>query len=247
MKYLAVCDDDPAFLSQAYELACRFFKAEGIPAAVACYPDAESLLAADTHYDIYLLDIIMPGMDGIALAKELARTDHGFCVIYLTTSEEYALDAFSVDALQYLVKPVTEKAFFGALKKALALLAGTEPETPCLLIPTPDGEVSIPSCGLHYVEHVDKVLYFHLAGGDVVRSSTASMRISDLSVKLLAQPNFINPHRAFLVNMDYIRTFSATEIRMQAGEIIPVARAGGGETKRRYMDYLLKRKGTGIC
>ena len=108
MIRLAVCDDDPIFLSQAGELARCFLDTQKIPASVSCYPDAESLLEARAHCDIYLLDILMPGLDGIALAKELERRDQDFCVIYLTTSEEYALEAFSVDALQYLVKPVTE-------------------------------------------------------------------------------------------------------------------------------------------
>lgn len=247
MKRLAVCDDDPAFLSHARELARLFFDEENLPASVTCYPDGESLLAARTHHDIYLLDIIMTGMDGIALAKELAAADRNFCVIYLTTSEEYALDAFSVDALQYLVKPVTKAALSGALKKALALLAGIQSEEPCILVPTPDGETAVVLSGLCYVEHVAKTLYFHFTDGDVLRSSTGSMKISDLTEKLLSRKNFLSPHRAFVVNMDYIRTFSSSEIHMQNGEMIPVARAGGSKTRRQYMDYLLGRKEGGIC
>lgn len=247
MKSLAVCDDDETFLAQACELARRFFASECIPATVVCFPDAESLLADGAHYDIYLLDVLMPGMDGIALAKELARTGQDFCIIYLTTSEEYALEAFAVDALQYLVKPVSETAFFGALKKALTLLARAEPESPPLLVPTPEGGTSISLSELHYVEHAGKVLYFHLANGEVLRSSTGSMKISDLGERLLSLPNFLRPHRSFLVNMDYIRTFSSEEILMPGGASIPVTRAGCRETRRRYMDYLLKRKGPGLC
>lgn len=247
MRYLAVCDDDPTFLAQAKELASRYFEEEGIPASTVCYPDAESLLAARAHYDIYLLDILMPGMDGIALARELARRDRDYCVIYLTTSEEYALDAFAVDALQYLVKPVEPDAFFAALTKAQALLSATEEEVPRLLISTPDGGTSIRVCCLRYVEHVDKVLYFHLTDGEVLRSSAGSMTVSGLSARLLALPNFLSPHRAFLVNMDHIRTFSTSELCLQSGERIPVARTGGARTRRQYMDYLLERRGTKTC
>lgn len=247
MTRLAVCDDDPAFLSHARDLARRYFDEEKIPASVTCYSDGESLLAARSHHDIYLLDIIMTGMDGIALAKELAGTDQDFCVIYLTTSEEYALDAFSVDALQYLVKPVTKDALFGALEKALALLAGRQPEEPWLLVPTPGGETAVTLSSLCYVEHVAKTLYFHFSDENVLRSSTGSMKISDLTGRLSEWKNFLSPHRAFVVNMDYIRTFSASEIHMQNGEMIPVARAGSSEIKRKYMDYLLGRKGGGIC
>lgn len=247
MIRLAVCDDDPAFLSHVREMARQFFDVENIPASVTCYPDGESLLTACTHYDIYLLDIIMTSMDGIALAKELAGTDQDFCVIYLTSSVEYALDAFSVDALQYLIKPVTETALSEALKKAMALLAGRQTEEPPLLIPTPNGETAVALSGLCYVEHVSKTLYFHFADGNVLRSSTGSMKISDLIDKLLNQKNFLSPHRAFVLNMDYIRTFSASEIHMQNGETIPVTRASGSDTRRQYMNYLLNRKGGWIC
>lgn len=247
MIRLAVCDDDPIFLSQAGELARCFLDTQKIPASVSCYPDAESLLEARAHCDIYLLDILMPGLDGIALAKELERRDQDFCVIYLTTSEEYALEAFSVDALQYLVKPVTEPALFGALQKALALLNGRKTDLPPLLVSTPDGETAIALSSLCYVEHLDKVLYFHRTDGTVLRSSTGSMKISDLTGKLSGRQNFLSPHRGYLVNMDYIRTFSASGIRMENGEVIPVARAGGSAVRRQYMDYLLGQKGGGLC
>lgn len=247
MIRIAVCDDDPEFLKQAEQLSRRFFAGAGVPAEISCYQDGESLLAENTHYDIYLLDILMPGMDGITLARELAARDRDFCVIYLTTSEEYALDAFSVDALQYLVKPVGEAALSAALKKAEALLAAPKPEAPRLAVPTRDGTVSVLLSSLCYAEYLDRVLYFHMADGTVYASSTASMKISDLSTELLALPNFLSPHRAFLVNMDYIHTFSSGEIQMEHGEAIPVVRTNGREVRRQYMDYLLRKKGGTIC
>lgn len=247
MIRIAVCDDDPDFLKQAEQLSRRFFAGAGIPAEISCYQDGESLLAGNTHYDIYLLDILMPGMDGITLARELAERDKDHCVIYLTTSEEYALDAFSVDALQYLVKPVGEAALSAALRKAEALLSAPKPEAPRLAVPTPEGMVSILLSGLGYAEYLDRVLYFHMADGTVYASSTASMKISGLSADLLALPNFLSPHRAFLVNMDYIHTFSFNGIQMENGETIPVARANGREVRRRYMDYLLLKKGGAVC
>ena len=66
----------------------------------------EFLEAFEEHYDIYLLDVVMPGLNGIELAKEIRSSDKAADIIFLTSSPEFAVESYTVKASNYLVKPV---------------------------------------------------------------------------------------------------------------------------------------------
>ncbi|MCC8024995.1 MAG: LytTR family DNA-binding domain-containing protein [Clostridium sp.] len=241
MPTLAVCDDDPGCSQQVLKLAHSFFEARGGTACIDVYPDAERLLASKKRYGLYLLDILMPGRSGIELAEEIRQSDRDCVIIYLTGSDEYALNAYRVGALQYLLKPLCERDFKEAMEKALRLLAREEP--PRMAVPTPGGTVQIRLLQIAYIEHYQKALYFHMRDGTVVRSSIASLTINEIGPQVLACPHFISQGRAYLINMDCIRLFSSDVITMEDGACIPVARRTYRETKDRYMDFLLKKGG----
>ncbi|MCD2493372.1 LytTR family DNA-binding domain-containing protein [Lacrimispora sp. NSJ-141] len=242
MPTLAVCDDDSSCLEQIATLARSFFDTQDSTACIDVYPDAESLLASGKRYDLYLLDILMPGRSGIELAKEIRLSDRDCVLIYLTTSDEYALYAYQVGALQYLLKPVRETDFQETMEKALRLLIREEP--PRMAVPTPRGTIQVNLLQTAYIEHYEKTLYFHMRDGNVVRTSTASLTLHEIAPQVLSCPDFIPQGRAYLINMDCVRLFSADIITMEDGANIPVARRTYRETKDRYMDFLLKKGGS---
>jgi len=137
---IAICDDDESFGVQTVRLTEETLALRDVEAEVACFADAEALLAArakGSAYDIYFLDIYLPGMDGINLAVKIRETQPDAPVVFLTTSEEHALGANSIDAVHYLVKPFEPRRFVCALDRALALLPRAEQET--LLVKAVEG------------------------------------------------------------------------------------------------------------
>lgn len=237
MIKIAVCDDNLENREEIASFVHSFFHEKQIQAEIRSYPDAESLLKDLKAYDIYLLDIHMPQLNGIELAKKIRMNDPKCSIIFLTASPEYALEAFQVDALQYLLKPLNLKTLERALEKAAALKAAFS-KMNLISVPTPKGAISVALDELEYVEHLNKVLHFHLADGTVVRSSNSSLTISQLSAAILLHRNFICPHRAFLVNLNYISVFSAASIQMVCGSQIPVSRNNIKEMKARYTQWL---------
>ena len=75
-----------------------------------------------TVYDIYLLDIIMPEIDGLELGKKIRSITNKGIIIYLTSSKEYALDAYQVYAMQYLVKPIEQETLSQTMDRAIESL-----------------------------------------------------------------------------------------------------------------------------
>ena len=78
------------------------------PASVDVYDSGERFLSSESRYDLVFLDIVMEGMDGIETARRLREMDMRCLIVFLTTSSEYAWDAFPVHPFDYLLKPVDE-------------------------------------------------------------------------------------------------------------------------------------------
>lgn len=120
---IAVCEDD-AFCRAQLEDVLAEYSRHNVHQSIAfsVYGHAEDLLEAAQRkdgFDIYLLDVIMPDMSGIALGRQLREAGHDGKIIYLTVSTEYAIDAFSVQAFNYLVKPIQPQRLMEVLDQAV--------------------------------------------------------------------------------------------------------------------------------
>ena len=106
---IAVCDDEEKFRNQARDMVDKL--AGSLDVVVDAYSDGNQLLAAfdKKPYDVLFLDIEMPVMDGITLAKKLRERSDSIYIVFLTGHVEYALEGYEVNALRYLTKPVQEE------------------------------------------------------------------------------------------------------------------------------------------
>ena len=103
------------------------------------------------HYDIYLLDVVMPGLNGIELAKEIRSSDKAADIIFLTSSPEFAVESYTVKASNYLVKPVSRDRLVEALDDIMR--TRTEDRDSCLVLKS--------SVGVHKV-HMSEIIYIVL-------------------------------------------------------------------------------------
>lgn len=109
---------------------------------------------------VYLLDVIMPETDGIKLGKRIRERDKNSAVIYISSSSEYSLDAFSVRAFSYLIKPFSCEKLFSELDECLSR---NEERSQKLSIKTATGTVILTLSEIIAVEYLDHRLTFHLA------------------------------------------------------------------------------------
>ena len=124
MIKIATCDDGAEDLKRMSFLLCEYLESHKIAAEVQSFhhPDALLLECGKTHFDLYLLDIVMPMLTGIDVGRELRCRRDNAQIIYLTTSDEFAVDAFSLKAAHYLLKPYTKDQFFDALDRAFSVI-----------------------------------------------------------------------------------------------------------------------------
>lgn len=139
---IALCDDEPEQLKQMRSLILGWDECPG-DLAVSCYENGDVLLRAHNAapFDIVFLDVIMPLLNGMEIAKELRKSDKSVKLVFLTSSPDYAVDAFGVKASNYLLKPLDPENYIsvsGSFLRNWRLPSGgsaSAAPTPCTALP----------------------------------------------------------------------------------------------------------------
>lgn len=234
---LALCDDDKQELSCILSFIENYKKLSSVPMSVHTFHNSFELasVASDEHFDLYLLDIIMPGLNGIELAREIRRFDKAADIIFLTTSPEFAVESYTVKATNYLMKPVSEEKLFQALDDIFDTKE-SESETSIVLKST-IGVHKVPLSNLMYVEAQGRKVIYYLKNGEEI---TCTDRFSSVCEQLLQQEEFILTHRSILVNMNFIRRIGTVDMQLQNGTILPLAQRRVAEIKKHYLAFQME-------
>lgn len=210
---IAICDDQQSCLSRAAAAAEEYRKERPERSLrFALFSHPEDLLEAAEKiggYDIYILDVVMPGLNGIALGERLRSAGYEGKILYLTSSQEYSMDAFRVKAFDYLLKPVTTEAFSKAMDEALASIA--EKKDKYLLVKTKDRSVKLSFDSILYAEVSRRAICYHLAGDRTITSVSLRTPFSEAVAELTADRRFVLSGQSMTVNLDHI-----TEIENEA-------------------------------
>lgn len=206
-----------------------------------CANGFEAVKAVTEHHpDLLFLDIQMPKLDGFEVLELLAGALERTAVVFATAYDEYALRAFEVHAVDYLLKPYSPERFDEALSRARARLGEARPAPPPQLGPEArqgrplervlirDGaQVHVlPVETVDYIEAQDDYVAFHAGGKSHLKEQT----LSELEPRL-GETRFVRIHRSFIVNVDRITRVElyAKDSRvaiLRDGTRLPVSRAG---------------------
>lgn len=235
MIKIAFCDDDMEVLHQMNELLDRYRVERNEDITYAAFQSPFELLTEiekGIRPDILFLDVVMPGQNGMDVAKEIRQYDTNMKIIFLTSSPEFAVESYSVGAYFYQLKPIWEESFFRLMDAVLAECEKKKKNS--LILRSKDGITRIDLQQLEYCEVLGRKLLFHLEDGAVLESAGS---LDDLAGQLMQYSNFFRPHRSFLVNMEYIQNISSRSIKMVNNAEIPIPHGKCSEIKNTYMEY----------
>ena len=229
---IAVCDDDDAQREYVAQMAAAWAKKNRHLTEIRQYAQAKAFLfdySAEKDYDILLLDIEMPEMNGVELAKNIRLDNSVMQIVFITGYYEYFSDGFDVSALHYLLKPVDEKKLWPVLDKAAGNLAYRQRS-----VLVSDGEVSVKVAlsDIIYIESENVYIIVHTLQG----SYRMRMAIGKFSRQL--DETFFKVHRSFVVNLKHIKRITRTEIAMANGDTVPISRGLYGEVHEALTKYL---------
>jgi DNA-binding LytR/AlgR family response regulator len=237
--HIAVCDDDQNELSRVSSLLEDYRRERGGYLTYETFHSATELLETmrSRRYDLLLLDIFMPGVTGMEAAGEIRLTDGELPIVFLTSSREFAVESYRVNAEDYLLKPARQDTIFSLLDRLFARLCQ---EDPYLTLKTEGSIIRLPLSRIVSVEVRNRMVAFTLADG-TVRETYGNL--ADFEEKLLAHPAFCKPHRAYLVNLALATGLDKDGFTTPSGKRVPVARDSFARVKAAYMKALLSGGG----
>ena len=236
---IAACDDNIQELECLSKLLAVYRQEMKACFTYKTYSDGVSLLedVREGGFDFLLLDVMMPLVNGMQIAHEVREFDKNVRIAFLTSSPDFAVESYSVEAFAYLLKPATADNLFPVLNK---LFHAAQKPQEGLRIRFQNGFSNLLFSRLTYVEVANRTLYFHLTDGSV-RELIAPL--SDYEQTLLQRPEFIRVHRAFIVNLFQIQELRPANILTYTGSVVPVSRRLYAQVRKAYMDQLFTEKG----
>ena len=242
---IALCDDERAQRVQT-EAFLRDYNSRhpDINLTVAAFPSGAALLEhmrLSGAFDIYLLDVIMPGESGIELGLSIRELDQGGHIIYLTASPDFAVDSYRARASDYLLKPLEPERLFQALGNVLERM--TQEYREYVTIKTREGLRRLSLCSVVHGELVRRCVQYHLSDGSVVEGMSLRGSFQEAVRPLLAHPRFLLCGTSFFVNLTFVERIGPSELRLTGGGTLPLSRLFRADVTQRWMDYYLEQGG----
>ena len=180
----------------------------------------------DAKFDIVLLDIEMPGMNGIELAKKLRLSSKLVQIAFITGYFEYISEGYDVEALHYLLKPVKRDKLFDVLDRAIERL---ETDAKTVLIETQAETALLPIYEIRYIEVIKNYITLHAA-----KDHTVKMTLKDIEREL--DDRFLRVGRSFIINLRFVARVTRDEVFLKSGENIPIPRGAYEKINRAIID-----------
>ncbi len=184
-------------------------------------------------YDIALLDICMPGVLGTDAAEEMLAKSPDMSIIFLSTSVEYAITAFALNATHYLLKSFSQEQFNTALDRAVKKTGGQD----FLPLACVDGVYRVCVGKIVSIESQNHYLLLNLSSGEILK---LRMKLSQIFEELREYSGFIKVGASYVVNLAFVRKISGNTMEMFNGINISIPRRGSEEVQKTYMDFCRK-------
>ena len=239
MIQIAVCDDNIDELSNMAQLINQYRSSKYLNCEYTVFTNGFELafaLEKGRRFDIYCLDIIMPGFTGIDVAKEIRAFDKNAPILFFTSSPEFALESYSVKAINYILKPISKEKLFFTFDDILEHI-NVEKNKDVVIVKSNEGIQKILISNLIFAEVIGRNVLYHTLSGKVIKCTEP---FSSVCQNLLKYGRFVKTHRSYIVNMQYIDTIKNHQITLQTLVSVPIAQGKAREIKQQYLAYQME-------
>ena len=199
MYHIAIVEDEAPFRQQLTEYLTQYQNENGLEFKISEFSDgAEILENYQSEYDVILLDIEMPKVNGMDAAKQIRMQDDNVVLMFITNMASYAIHGYEVGALDFVMKPITYYTF--SMKLTRALKRAKQQEQKSLLLPLSDGVKKLELNEIYFVEGQSRMLYYHTVTGDYVVKGTMQS-----AEKKLEEYPFAKCNHWYLVNLMHVK------------------------------------------
>ena len=240
MIRVALCDDDIFILNEMQGFLNRYCGERNHEIVHTTFCSPLELLSEIEHgvrFDILFLDILMPGQNGIEAAAEIRSYDSNIKIVFLTSSAEYAVQSYTVEAYFYQLKPLQWEDFSRVMDSALEKCAHEQESS--LILRCNGLFTRMELRKLEFCEVIHRTLLFHLSSGKVLESTGS---LDELGRKLAPYDCFLRIHRSYIVNLDYVQNISYRAVTMTCLTEIPIPRGKYNEVKDSFLAHAFRNE-----
>ena len=229
---IAVVDDNLNDRKMILDYLSQFFNESGVDYTTSTFEDGVSFLKDYSFsYDFIIFDIDMPQMSGIDTAKELRKKDSNVTIMFVTNMPQYALEGYSVEAVDYVLKPLSYPDFRLKMKKATRYILRNSVKK-VTINTTEDGLITVDSSDIYYVESKLHYIYYHTKKG-IYKMRAKLTEVEDI----LLPYHFARSGGSFLINLTYLEKIDGNEI-VVAGETLPLSRRMKASLMSAFTKYM---------
>lgn len=227
---IVVCDDSLNIISEIKEMLNKYSAIKNVPLEISTFDNGNAVLESNDNYNIAILDVEMPDMNGIALGEELRKRNKQIVLIYLTAHSQYLDSALNLNAARFFEKPIDKDRFFSGIDNALERIDNT---TINFFIRDDKTQVRVTAESIVYIE------ISHRKTKVVTEDKTYfTTHTLDYFKDRLVSSIFAQPHKSYIINFNFITAYERGEIVLDSRYKIPVSRSKQTEFHKSFVRFM---------
>ena len=242
MIRFALCDYNEIQLAITGEILRGCLEPYAGQVSIIEFSSGEALLAdvrKNGGYDAYILDMIMPGMNGMEVASTLRLLNDTGKIIFLTSTSDYAVQAFDVKAYHYILKPLDSAKFAGVMKTLMDDIARTGLEV--INIKTQEGDVAVKLQDIVHTDVQNRYPIYNLRNGKQITGKWLRTKFKDEVAPLLSKNYFVECGASCVINLCYVESIDSECVVMTDGSVIYPPQSAIYTIMKQWMDFKKKK------
>ena len=236
MIRIALCDDEKKILDELSGYIKTYAQSENnLNIEVFCFDSARTLMGVledGKSFDIFVLDVYIGDEMGTTLASNIRKMGIENPIIFATTSLEHAPESYETGTLRYLIKPINPTKFYEALGVALAQVEKMGERF--VKFKTENGVESVQVNHIMCSESRGHYQYITLKDDSQIRVRNT---VSEMFATLQKYGGFIRVGSSYIINLQYVKNISRTEVLLYNDIYIPIPRGKYSEIKNAFWDF----------
>lgn len=240
MISIAICDDEHEVLYELKQNINTFLKNTSVK--ISTFSSANELISAaeDSSFDIYILDVIMPELNGIELGMKLRQNGDKGVIIYLTSSPEYAVMSYDTGAFFYLLKPVDNDKLQSVLSRSVKEIEGKRKQG--IAVKMSDGIKFLRFDDIMYAELKERAVCYTLGDGSHVKSHCLRVPFREACYALLQDNRFALCGASFCVNLGFIKALEKNFIVFKNDTKLSLPQRAVSNLNTQWLDFWLEER-----